>query len=522
WRCKEERIASHMVRTLRVTEHFTPVGSVAQMATAIEGLGPTVRWAGDGIISLRDFQGRELRKTRPFVSSRDCLQEAWGTSVYTLPRRCHYPQRDCLQEAWDTSVYTLPRRCHYPQLDCLQEAWDTSVYTLPRRATTLNQNLLTTERSGSPLSIRSPDAGINSQIVVKKHADVNSVRVFKRRDVTKTSSQSLPARVKFSERRTLVNKWKPLFDQYDPYRRGEILIEDFAYLLRHPQIRAEMDAHTLDVLEVKASEPCRTTVSYQEFVNLLSNRRNPSFRLAVESRVEGDMWTGSVCLRGEAGPPTCFQRMVRRLAKDFLIDEADRRYYADRYTCCPPPLFVPIITLLETAGTVEVYTLHAASRRLRAPVVVGIPLEMVHGSFRIFIVYMAGVLAGSLGTSVFDMNAFLVGASGGVYALLAAHLANILLNYSQMELGVLKLAAVLIIASADVGFAIWDRYTYKELSPPVGYTAHLMGALAGLTIGLVVLKNFEQKLHEQYVWWIALAVYLGCVVFAIFWNIFYY
>nr|KAG5714618.1 hypothetical protein BaRGS_000106 [Batillaria attramentaria] len=348
---------------------------------------------------------------------------------------------------------------------------------------------------------------------------------------------------------------------YDPYRRGEILIEDFAYLLRHPQIRAEMDAHTLDVLEVKASEPCRTTVSYQEFVNLLSNRRNPSFRLAVESRVEGDMWTGSVCLRGEAGPPTCFQRMVRRLAKDFLIDEADRRYYADRYTCCPPPLFVPIITLLEVGcfvyycmesrmitlnGPVPVHSIfiYRPDRRLElwrfilymllhagyvhllfnviVQVVVGIPLEMVHGSFRIFIVYMAGVLAGSLGTSVFDMNAFLVGASGGVYALLAAHLANILLNYSQMELGVLKLAAVLIIASADVGFAIWDRYTYKELSPPVGYTAHLMGALAGLTIGLVVLKNFEQKLHEQYVWWIALAVYLGCVVFAIFWNIFYY
>ena len=34
---------------------------------------------------------------------------------------------------------------------------------------------------------------------------------------------------------------------------------------------------------------------------------------------------------------------------------------------------------------------------------------------------------GSLGSSVFDMDAVLVGASGGVYALLAAHLANILL-----------------------------------------------------------------------------------------------
>ena len=37
------------------------------------------------------------------------------------------------------------------------------------------------------------------------------------------------------------------------------------------------------------------------------------------------------------------------------------------------------------------------------------------------------LLSGSLGTSIFDTNAFLVGASGGVYALLAGHLANILL-----------------------------------------------------------------------------------------------
>lgn len=35
--------------------------------------------------------------------------------------------------------------------------------------------------------------------------------------------------------------------------------------------------------------------------------------------------------------------------------------------------------------------------------------------------------SGSLGTSVFDTDVYLVGASGGVYALLAAHLANVLL-----------------------------------------------------------------------------------------------
>lgn len=36
-------------------------------------------------------------------------------------------------------------------------------------------------------------------------------------------------------------------------------------------------------------------------------------------------------------------------------------------------------------------------------------------------------MTGSLGTSVFDTDVYLVGASGGVYALLAAHLANVLL-----------------------------------------------------------------------------------------------
>lgn len=90
---------------------------------------------------------------------------------------------------------------------------------------------------------------------------------------------------------------------------------------------------------------------------------------------------------------------------------------------------------------------------------------MVHGSFRTSIIYISGVLAGmrhavsavlmavsaalavlmnvktvrfpvtselslftgSLGTSVFDQGVYLVGASGGVYALLSAHLANVLL-----------------------------------------------------------------------------------------------
>lgn len=73
---------------------------------------------------------------------------------------------------------------------------------------------------------------------------------------------------------------------------------------------------------------------------------------------------------------------------------------------------------------------------------VGLPLEMVHGSTRIGCVYLAGVLAGSMGTSVFDPEVYLVGASGGVYALLAAHLANVMLNYNNMHYGIIRIVGI--------------------------------------------------------------------------------
>ncbi|CAM1312480.1 RHBDL3 (predicted) [Pycnogonum litorale] len=289
----------------------------------------------------------------------------------------------------------------------------------------------------------------------------------------------------------------------------------------------------------------------------MSGKRSRSFKIAVHHR-DREVWSeNDFHLLPEDRP--LFDRMVHVIAAEFLTDDRDRKYYADHYKCCPPPLFIIIITLIElgffiyytvtmgelkASGPVPIDSLfiYRPDRRLEiwrflfytvlhagwihllfnlvVQVVVGLPLEMVHGSLRIGTVYMAGVLAGSLGTSVFDSDVYLVGASGGVYALLAAHLANVLLNYNQMEFGIIRLIGIFVIASADVGFAIYDRYAAEPHGPPVSYIAHLTGALAGLTIGLLVLKNFEQKLHEQLMWWVALGVYAACTLFAILYNIF--
>lgn len=57
----------------------------------------------------------------------------------------------------------------------------------------------------------------------------------------------------------------------------------------------------------------------------------------------------------------------------------------------------------------------------------GVPLEMVHGWWRVLLIYFTGVVAGSLGTSITDPRAKLAGASGGVYSIITAHIATIIL-----------------------------------------------------------------------------------------------
>ena len=61
------------------------------------------------------------------------------------------------------------------------------------------------------------------------------------------------------------------------------------------------------------------------------------------------------------------------------------------------------------------------------------PVELLNHlkMFKVLVVYMSGVMAGSLGTSLSDPGTYLAGASGGVYALIAAHLATLALNWQE-------------------------------------------------------------------------------------------
>ncbi|EDV96426.1 protein rhomboid isoform X1 [Drosophila grimshawi] len=369
-------------------------------------------------------------------------------------------------------------------------------------------------------------------------------------------------------RELLRDKWKLLFDMFDPEGFGEISVCEFLVALRSPEFLSQVPMNKRELLLERAKKAQLPHgpgyVTFQDFVNVMSGKRTRSFKCAVHQRDR------EVCSENDfqlvLSEPPLFRKMVHAVAVEVLPEERDRKYYADRYTCCPPPFFIILVTIIELAFFVyhslamgetapsgpiptdsmfiyrpdkrhEIWrfvlymVLHAGWFHLGFNVAVqllfGLPLEMVHGSSRIACIYFSGVLAGSLGTSIFDPEVFLVGASGGVYALLAAHLANVLLNYHQMRYGVLRIAFILIFASFDFGFAIYARYAGEDSLPgqmggssaAVSYVAHLAGAVAGLTIGLLVLKNFEQKLHEQLLWWIALGTYTALVVFAVAFNV---
>jgi len=151
--------------------------------------------------------------------------------------------------------------------------------------------------------------------------------------------------------------------------------------------------------------------------------------------------------------------------------------------------------------------------------VLGIPLEVVHGSMCVGAVYIAGVLSGSLATSLTDPGVYLAGASGGVYALLLAHFPTIILNYRDMKSVVEWIVPILvfIVAIIDLAMAVNNRYSSTG-DGTVGYAAHAGGSLAGVLVGINVVRNFRHKKWEGYLRLICFLIWSFLIIISILWN----
>ena len=91
-----------------------------------------------------------------------------------------------------------------------------------------------------------------------------------------------------------------------------------------------------------------------------------------------------------------------------------------------------------------------------------------------------------------------------------AHLANVIFNWAEMKYPVVRLIVFLVWASGDTGLAIYSRYHNPDDN--VGYVAHFAGAVVGLLLGIVTLRNLRVLKWETVVWWCSFVVLLGLFI----------
>uniref|UniRef100_A0A9J2NZ56 Peptidase S54 rhomboid domain-containing protein n=1 Tax=Ascaris lumbricoides TaxID=6252 RepID=A0A9J2NZ56_ASCLU len=151
---------------------------------------------------------------------------------------------------------------------------------------------------------------------------------------------------------------------------------------------------------------------------------------------------------------------------------------------------------------------------------IGMPLEISVGTLRTSLVFISGVFAGSLVTSIFEHGVSLMGASGGVYALLALHVANVLFSFDRVDCALCWIIVAVFVASCDTAFAIFDHYTAtKFMVRHTAYATHLVGAAAGFSLGLVLLKRDDEKHTRRPIYWSAFAFYVILMLSAIVYNV---
>uniref|UniRef100_A0A2S2QA75 rhomboid protease n=2 Tax=Sipha flava TaxID=143950 RepID=A0A2S2QA75_9HEMI len=230
--------------------------------------------------------------------------------------------------------------------------------------------------------------------------------------------------------------------------------------------------------------------------------------------------------------------------------------YEDEYSCNPPALCMIIISLIEVlffswdvlklkstesiqgpVASTFIYNphrrheawryvtymfVHVGQTHLTVNLIVqlllGVPLEMVHRGWRVILIYFSGVIAGSLATSVTDPSVYLAGASGGVYALITAHIATIIINWSEMEFAIYQLLIFGFLIIFDTGSSIYNRF-FVDVDNRIGYTAHLAGAVAGLLVGVYTLRNLNVRPWEKKLCWFCFVIYVLAIGSAIMWNV---
>ncbi|CAB3403528.1 unnamed protein product [Caenorhabditis bovis] len=269
--------------------------------------------------------------------------------------------------------------------------------------------------------------------------------------------------------------------------------------------------------------------------------------------------------------PSMYKRALYTIA-DSVVAESQKvevHSYIDAYTCFPPPIFIISVSIIQIAIFFYYHTtqyspkypitsdcagcyinhnnsapgpllftptlrhevwrflsymfLHNGITHLITNVVVqlavGISLEVAHKLWRIAPLYLFAVATGCLLQYAFNPSVALVGASAGVYALVFAHVSNVILNWKEMPFRWLRFGILFVFIFWDIVPTLYRKFVEKTCDS-ISHAGHFGGGVTGFLFGYFILYNVVVHKWELILQWISVAVYsavfLICVFLAIY------
>ncbi len=152
-------------------------------------------------------------------------------------------------------------------------------------------------------------------------------------------------------------------------------------------------------------------------------------------------------------------------------------------------LFGPSVAAGEWYRLITSTFLHAGIMHLAfnmfALYITGNLLEPAIGRMRFVSIYIASMLAGSLGVMVLEPNALSIGASGAVFGLFAA--AFVIAKGRRLEQ-----------IASQLGFLIVANLLFTFAVPNIAIGAHLFGAAGGAIAALIVILGERGRLGHNH------------------------
>ncbi|CAI5445831.1 unnamed protein product [Caenorhabditis angaria] len=146
------------------------------------------------------------------------------------------------------------------------------------------------------------------------------------------------------------------------------------------------------------------------------------------------------------------------------------------------------------------------SKNMICQIIIGIPLEVAHRITKIGPLFILGVTCSAITMFARNPNGPFLGASGGDYALLFAHVSNLILNWKDMPY---RRVQAFLVTSYVLSDFVEDSYSIvKYKVSRIAHGAHLNSAITGLIYGFFVLYYVEKSWSWKLVRYTILTAYL--------------